>query len=77
MLGQVTQALLPPSLTQPSDLLLLLCPTGGKGYGPESGEEDFAAFRAWLRCYSIPGMSSLRDRHGRTIWFQVRALTLT
>ncbi|XP_073068299.1 endonuclease 8-like 1 isoform X1 [Manis javanica] len=43
---------------------------GGKGYGPESGEEDFAAFRAWLRCYSIPGMSSLRDRHGRTIWFQ-------
>ncbi|XP_070333684.1 endonuclease 8-like 1 isoform X2 [Odocoileus virginianus] len=43
---------------------------GGKGYGPESGEEDFAAFRAWLRCYSAPGMSSLRDRHGRTIWFQ-------
>ncbi|XP_057344977.1 endonuclease 8-like 1 isoform X4 [Manis pentadactyla] len=43
---------------------------GGKGYGPERGEEDFAAFRAWLRCYSIPGMSSLRDRHGRTIWFQ-------
>nr|XP_012590900.1 endonuclease 8-like 1 isoform X4 [Microcebus murinus] len=43
---------------------------GGKGYGPESGEEDFAAFRAWLRCYGVPGMSSLRDRHGRTIWFQ-------
>nr|XP_006080738.2 endonuclease 8-like 1 isoform X3 [Bubalus bubalis] len=43
---------------------------GGKGYGSESGEEDFAAFRAWLRCYSAPGMSSLRDRHGRTIWFQ-------
>ncbi|OWK08796.1 NEIL1 [Cervus elaphus hippelaphus] len=42
----------------------------GKGYGSESGEEDFAAFRAWLRCYSAPGMSSLRDRHGRTIWFQ-------
>ncbi|XP_003784577.1 endonuclease 8-like 1 isoform X1 [Otolemur garnettii] len=43
---------------------------GGKGYGPESGEEDFAAFRAWLQCYGVPGMSSLRDRHGRTIWFQ-------
>ncbi|XP_078189891.1 endonuclease 8-like 1 isoform X5 [Callithrix jacchus] len=44
---------------------------GGKGYGSESGEEDFAAFRAWLRCYGMPGMSSLQDRHGRTIWFQV------
>ncbi|XP_012496042.1 PREDICTED: endonuclease 8-like 1 [Propithecus coquereli] len=43
---------------------------GGKGYGLESGEEDFIAFRAWLRCYGVPGMSSLRDRHGRTIWFQ-------
>ncbi|XP_072602162.1 endonuclease 8-like 1 isoform X4 [Vulpes vulpes] len=43
---------------------------GGKGYGPESGEEDFAAFRAWLRCYGVPGMSSLRDGRGRTIWFQ-------
>ncbi|KAM7155957.1 endonuclease 8-like 1 isoform 2-T5 [Molossus nigricans] len=43
---------------------------GGKGYGQESGEEDFAAFRAWLQCYGMVGMSSLRDRHGRTIWFQ-------
>ncbi|XP_032964900.1 endonuclease 8-like 1 isoform X6 [Rhinolophus ferrumequinum] len=43
---------------------------GGKGYGQESGEEDFAAFRAWLQCYGMAGMSSLRDRHGRTIWFQ-------
>ncbi|XP_004872105.1 endonuclease 8-like 1 [Heterocephalus glaber] len=43
---------------------------GGKGYGAEHGEEDFAAFRAWLQCYSMPGMSSLRDRNGRTIWFQ-------
>ncbi|XP_023568488.1 endonuclease 8-like 1 isoform X2 [Octodon degus] len=43
---------------------------GGKGYGPDHGEEDFAAFRAWLQCYSVPGMSSLRDRSGRTIWFQ-------
>ncbi|KAM6202444.1 endonuclease 8-like 1 [Rhynchocyon petersi] len=43
---------------------------GGKGYGPERGEEDYAAFRAWLQCYGVSGMSSLRDRHGRTIWFQ-------
>ncbi|XP_016066050.1 PREDICTED: endonuclease 8-like 1 [Miniopterus natalensis] len=43
---------------------------GGKGYGPDSGEEDFTAFRAWLQCYGMVGMSSLRDRHGRTIWFQ-------
>ncbi|KAM5337127.1 endonuclease 8-like 1 isoform 2-T3 [Glossophaga mutica] len=43
---------------------------GGKGYGQESGEDDFAAFRAWLQCYGMAGMSSLRDRHGRTIWFQ-------
>ncbi|XP_013001067.1 endonuclease 8-like 1 isoform X3 [Cavia porcellus] len=42
----------------------------GKGYGPEQGEEDFAAFRAWLQCYNVPGMSSLRDHNGRTIWFQ-------
>ncbi|XP_036902891.1 endonuclease 8-like 1 isoform X2 [Sturnira hondurensis] len=43
---------------------------GGKGYGQESGEDDFAAFRAWLQCYGMAGMNSLRDRHGRTIWFQ-------
>ncbi|KAM9183743.1 endonuclease 8-like 1 [Dugong dugon] len=43
---------------------------GGKGYRPEGREEDFTTFRAWLRCYGVSGMSSLRDRHGRTIWFQ-------
>ncbi|XP_062062418.1 endonuclease 8-like 1 isoform X5 [Lepus europaeus] len=43
---------------------------GGKGYGPERGQEDFAAFRAWLRCYGVPGMSTLQDRLGRTMWFQ-------
>ncbi|XP_074088855.1 endonuclease 8-like 1 [Macrotis lagotis] len=43
---------------------------GGKGYGPEREEDDFSAFRAWLRCYSVSGMSCLQDRHGRTIWFQ-------
>ncbi|NXG65779.1 NEIL1 Endonuclease, partial [Hemiprocne comata] len=33
--------------------------------------DNYAAFKSWLRCYLVPGMSSLRDRNGRTIWFQV------
>lgn len=65
------------SLSLTSDLCLARLSTGGKGYGQESGEEDFAAFRAWLQCYGMAGMSSLRDRHGRTIWFQVWALMFT
>ncbi|NWV08489.1 NEIL1 Endonuclease, partial [Ptilonorhynchus violaceus] len=32
--------------------------------------DNYAAFKNWLRCYLVPGMSSLRDRGGRTIWFQ-------
>ncbi|NXL90467.1 NEIL1 Endonuclease, partial [Alectura lathami] len=31
---------------------------------------NYAAFKNWLQCYLVPGMSSLRDRSGRTIWFQ-------
>uniref|UniRef100_K7FMS9 Endonuclease 8-like 1 n=1 Tax=Pelodiscus sinensis TaxID=13735 RepID=K7FMS9_PELSI len=42
---------------------------GGKGYGPEHSD-DSAAFEAWLQCYYVPGMRSLRDGNGRTIWFQ-------
>ncbi|XP_030811263.1 endonuclease 8-like 1 isoform X3 [Camarhynchus parvulus] len=34
--------------------------------------DDYAAFKDWLRCYLVPGMSSLRDHSGRTIWFQGR-----
>lgn len=64
-------------LSLTSDLCLARLSIGGKGYGQESGEEDFAAFRAWLQCYGMAGMSSLRDRHGRTIWFQVWALMFT
>ncbi|XP_039588177.1 endonuclease 8-like 1 isoform X1 [Passer montanus] len=30
----------------------------------------YATFKNWLQCYLVPGMSSLRDRNGRTIWFQ-------
>ncbi|KFZ62894.1 Endonuclease 8-like 1, partial [Podiceps cristatus] len=32
--------------------------------------DNYAAFKKWLQCYLVPGMSSLRDRNGRTIWFQ-------
>ncbi|NXM86042.1 NEIL1 Endonuclease, partial [Oenanthe oenanthe] len=35
--------------------------------------DNYAAFKDWLQCYLVPGMSSLRDRNGRTIWFQVGA----
>ncbi|XP_017672241.1 PREDICTED: endonuclease 8-like 1 [Lepidothrix coronata] len=32
--------------------------------------DNYATFKNWLQCYLVPGMSSLRDRNGRTIWFQ-------
>ncbi|XP_065703923.1 endonuclease 8-like 1 isoform X3 [Patagioenas fasciata] len=32
--------------------------------------DNYAAFKNWLQCYLVPGMSSLRDHNGRTIWFQ-------
>ncbi|NWU10595.1 NEIL1 Endonuclease, partial [Cephalopterus ornatus] len=30
---------------------------------------NYATFKNWLQCYMVPGMNSLRDRSGRTIWF--------
>lgn len=42
---------------------------GGKGYDP-GHSEDYAAFQQWLQCYYTPGMKTLRDSNGRTIWFQ-------
>uniref|UniRef100_A0A8B9TLQ5 Nei like DNA glycosylase 1 n=1 Tax=Anas platyrhynchos TaxID=8839 RepID=A0A8B9TLQ5_ANAPL len=33
--------------------------------------DNHTAFKNWLQCYGVPGMSSLRDHNGRTIWFQV------
>ncbi|KAK6475250.1 endonuclease 8-like 1 [Huso huso] len=42
---------------------------GGKGYDPEK-PDDYSMFQAWLQCYCVPGMKSLRDHNGRTIWFQ-------
>ncbi|NXK97824.1 NEIL1 Endonuclease, partial [Formicarius rufipectus] len=38
-------------------------------FDPEHSD-NYAAFKNWLQCYLVPGMSSLRDRKGRTIWFQ-------
>ncbi|XP_063335682.1 endonuclease 8-like 1 [Pelmatolapia mariae] len=59
-----------------TDDLLRLCHTvplevvnlGGKGYDPASG--DFSDFEAWLQCYYVDGMKTLRDHNGRTIWFR-------
>ncbi|NXX99613.1 NEIL1 Endonuclease, partial [Centropus bengalensis] len=33
--------------------------------------DNYAAFKDWLQCYMVPGMNTLRDHSGRTIWFQV------
>ncbi|XP_051776597.1 endonuclease 8-like 1 [Erpetoichthys calabaricus] len=42
---------------------------GGKGYDPEQSN-DYSSFKGWLQCYCVPGMKSMRDHNGRTIWFQ-------
>ncbi|KAJ0028901.1 hypothetical protein NQD34_003898 [Periophthalmus magnuspinnatus] len=55
--------------------LLRLCHTvplevvnlSGKGYDPEKA--NYSEFEAWLKCYYVDGMKSLRDSNGRTIWF--------
>uniref|UniRef100_A0A3Q4AHT9 Endonuclease 8-like 1 n=1 Tax=Mola mola TaxID=94237 RepID=A0A3Q4AHT9_MOLML len=56
--------------------LLRLCHTvplevvslGGKGYDPV--KEDYSGFKAWLQCYYVDGMKSIRDHNGRTMWFK-------
>ncbi|XP_023998583.1 endonuclease 8-like 1 isoform X1 [Salvelinus sp. IW2-2015] len=56
--------------------LLRLCHTvpleviklGGKGYDPE--KMDYTDFKAWLQCYYVKGMKSVRDHNGRTMWFK-------
>ncbi|KAM4618386.1 endonuclease 8-like 1 isoform 2-T2 [Polymixia lowei] len=58
-----------------ADDLLRLCHTvplevvnlGGKGYDPEKA--DYSDFQAWLQCYYVDGMKSIRDHNGRTMWF--------
>lgn len=42
---------------------------GGKGYDPEKA--DYSDFEAWLQCYYVDGMKSIRDHNGRTMWFKV------
>lgn len=42
---------------------------GGKGYDPEKA--DYSDFEAWLQCYYVDGMKSVRDHNGRTMWFKV------
>ncbi|XP_062926301.1 endonuclease 8-like 1 isoform X2 [Mobula hypostoma] len=42
---------------------------GGEGYNSSRSSES-SAFSAWLRCYEVAGMQTLRDGNGRTIWFQ-------
>ncbi|XP_047453153.1 endonuclease 8-like 1 [Mugil cephalus] len=64
------------AVKQEADDLLRLCHTvplevvkmGGKGYDPEKA--DYSAFEAWLQCYYVDGMKSLRDHNGRTVWFR-------
>ncbi|XP_077173480.1 endonuclease 8-like 1 isoform X2 [Paroedura picta] len=41
----------------------------GKGYNSEWSAYS-SIFKEWLQCYSVPGMRSLQDANGRTIWFQ-------
>jgi hypothetical protein len=36
--------------------------------------EDHAVFLNWLRCYNNPNMNIMKDKNGRSIWFQVRGL---
>ncbi|KAI7811879.1 endonuclease 8-like 1 [Triplophysa rosa] len=56
--------------------LLSLCHTvplevvklGGKGYDPQTS--DYSTIIAWMQCYGVDGMKSIRDRNGRTMWFK-------
>lgn len=52
-----------------SRITLFLYTLGGKGYDPEKA--DYSDFEAWLQCYYVDGMKSIRDHNGRTMWFTV------
>nr|XP_033776798.1 endonuclease 8-like 1 [Geotrypetes seraphini]XP_033776799.1 endonuclease 8-like 1 [Geotrypetes seraphini]XP_033776800.1 endonuclease 8-like 1 [Geotrypetes seraphini]XP_033776801.1 endonuclease 8-like 1 [Geotrypetes seraphini] len=45
---------------------------GPEGFYPIR-REDFSIYEKWLQCYFVPGMKTLRDSSGRTIWFQGEA----
>ncbi|KAM8890874.1 endonuclease 8-like 1 isoform 3-T4 [Spinachia spinachia] len=63
-------------VTEETGDLLRLCHTvplevvnlGGKGYDPQ--KSDYSDFKAWLQCYYVDGMKSIRDHNGRTMWFK-------
>lgn len=44
--------------------------TADKNVFDPSDSNNYAAFKNWLQCYLVPGMSSMRDHNNRTIWFQ-------
>lgn len=48
---------------------LIVLNTGGTFYDPEKA--DYSDFEAWLQCYSVAGMKSVRDHNSRTMWFKV------
>lgn len=52
-----------------SDVIQCFVALGGKGYDPEKA--DYSDFKAWLQCYYVDGMKSIRDHNGRTMWFKV------
>lgn len=54
-----------------STSVLSLSPFPEKQLLDPDHSDNYAAFKNWLQCYLVPGMSSLRDRNGRTVWFQV------
>ena len=47
--------------------------SGGKGYDPEGGADDYSAFSEWLQCYYQTGMRNMVDHNKRTIWFKGEA----
>lgn len=57
-----------PDLLQLCNLVPLeVVNLGGKGYDPE--KSDYSDFMAWLQCYYVDGMKTVRDHNGRTMWF--------
>lgn len=52
-----------------SEVIQCFVALGGKGYDPEKA--DYSDFKAWLQCYYVDGMKSIRDHNGRTMWFKV------
>lgn len=58
-----------PLFTVGSQTSLYFNTSGGTFYNPEKA--DYSDFEAWLQCYYVDGMKSVRDHNGRTMWFKV------